>query len=324
MSAAPIHPGPFEGAPPLTPAEVKAIVAACFADTNNALSTNPDGTITITSPLTGDSVTTSPHPELTAGDGIEIADGVITATVLDTDTDTRTVCTFALVAGVLRKTTTVTDVATGDPVGNPVVETIPLPTVPKYNACDIDGNVTSPAPDDTTFLTDAIVKRECVNNNLEMETTTKGGVVQKEVWRPVKVRQSVNSSLITAATAVGELYHPDICQFVPASSCGGTVDLVGYNSVNGNGPSDGFLTLRHFASTTGGAVYSPIFTGGVSEQQLLSDGETHPTNVFFSTLPPGGALICYRTTVFANSITAGRADVATQSAYFTHMECRTC
>ena len=183
----------------LTPAEVKAIVADCFTDTNNTLIANADGSITITSPLTGDSVTvppppapetdgvhvngavapvvdlatqtitfatvtdadespgpnllvdiselialltSTPHPELIAGEGITITgdDSVgytIATAVIDTDTDTRISCTFALVGGELVKTTTVIDVTTGDPVGDPVAEVIPLP-LPTYLDCGGD------------------------------------------------------------------------------------------------------------------------------------------------------------------------------------------
>ena len=197
----------------LSSADVKTLVEACTAplaadiaanaaaiaaippdtDTNNTLVANPDGSITITSPLTGDSVTTSPpvpaetpgvfvtgppvynfaagtatypteddvtgavgeieqdisglialltstpHPELIAGEGItitgdDVAGYTISTTVADTDTDTRIACTFALVSGELVKTTTVINVVTGEPVGDPVAEVIPLP-LPTYLDC---------------------------------------------------------------------------------------------------------------------------------------------------------------------------------------------
>ena len=322
MSAAPIHPGPFEGAPPLTPAEVKAIVAACFADTNNALSTNPDGTITIMSPLTGVSVTTTPHPELTAGDGITIVDNVITSTVVDTDTDTRTVCTFALVGGELVKTTTVID-ADGNPVGAPVVETIPLPTVPKYNACDIDGNVTSPAPDDTAFLTDAVAN-VAVQNGAVCVFDKDGAII--ETIQPNMRRFPVNvSGIKTVAVAtdpVGTVVKAaEFTLTVPGKS----VQRVPFHFIlgletAGNATGDGSWNFRARISTNGATNGAPGFSnmrnhGADSFRTLNVQGENRQEWWTFIDLAPGAYPIRMEYFVLGIAGDAGPVNVGVSSAY---------
>lgn len=342
--------------PGLTKEEVQACIDAALADlapdTNNELVADADGSITITSPLTGESVTvppptppetdgvhvngalapvvdldaqtityatvndadesagpdllmdisglialltSTPHPELLAGDGITITgDDSVGYTLSVSDADV--VCTFVTNSdGTITKTAQPT--VNGEPSGAATTTVLGLP---QKNCIE---NIT------------------CANGGLR--ATFSDGSVKHYTVGTFYYSRGFTSNGITPASAAGDLYRDEDCHSFTLPACGAFVNVLWHGSANASGDMEGDAFLTHQVKINGGSYFT-VGPTGFHRVAPRENGETSMPGRIALNLGAGPQTICTRTTLFANALSAGSIVGSAQGVEIQYPECREC